>query len=75
MTETNIVLEAHAPEALLMEEMHGEVWIRNIGLWNNWVPLIEIKGNFDDVYEFVSLNWGKEEADYRLKGIETSDYP
>lgn len=69
-----IELEAYEPMELLREETNG-VWIRHKGLWNNWVPLVELDGDFDDVYDFVSLHWGKEEADYRLKGIETPEYP
>lgn len=77
-SEITVILEATEPMELMRDKTQKNVWMRNLGIdytrGHRWEQ-VEIRGVPLDVYDFIALHWGEEEAKYRVLGETTPSYP
>ena len=63
MPEMKVTLEACEPMELMRNPFEQKVWIKLNPSPRNWWPEVEIRGEYEEVYNFVEIHWGSEEAD------------
>lgn len=66
MNKITVELEGCEPMELLRYAMQQDVWIR----WRNthhW-PMIEIRGEEEEVWKFIEMHWDTDVADQMVYG-------
>lgn len=70
MPEMKIVLEAADPMELMRNPFEQRVWIKLNAPPRNWWPEVEIRGEYEQVYNFVENHWGSETANEVVGRVE-----
>ena len=65
MPEMKVTIEAVEPMELMRSATREKVWFRLLPASWHW-PEVEIRGEQEEIYKFISLHWGEEEADARI---------
>ena len=67
MPKTTIILEGCEPMELLRDETKQDVWFRWRG--THYWPMIEIRGEETEVWEFIEFHWDRDVADQMVYGV------